>query len=99
VLVAALSCRWWPFARPQVPDSLPERLASASGRGPEAVLLVVGAGFLIGSRFVGGDEIAVVCVVTLLALRAIAGVRREARSPRNKSHRDTETQRKKESSK
>lgn len=79
VSLGAVSCRWWPFARPQVPHSLPERLAATPGRGPQAVLLVVGVGFLIGARFAGGgDEMAVVCAGSLLAVRTVAAVRRDA---------------------
>jgi hypothetical protein len=77
VLIAAVSCRWWPFAPPQARHALPERLAATPGRGPQAVLLVVAFGFLIGTRFAGGDAIAVVGAVTLLAVRTVAAVRRE----------------------
>lgn len=82
-MVAVVSCRWWPYARPgSLPPSLPELLAKAPGRGPQAVFLVVAFGFLFGTREIAEDSIAVVSVLTLLAIRTVAGVKREA-APRS----------------
>ena len=78
ILAGAVSARWWPALAPRrPPPSLPESLAAARGRLPEAVLLVVGFAFLFGANRVGEERLTVVAVVTLLALRTAANVRRE----------------------
>jgi uncharacterized membrane protein len=78
ILAAALSTRRWPRLAPATPPpSLPESLAATPGRLPEAVFLVVGIAFLIGAYEVGDLELIAVAVVTLLAVRTVASVRRE----------------------
>jgi len=79
VLLATVSCRWWRHGPPAAPGSLPERLAAAPGRGPQAVLLGVGFGFLIGASRIGDEQVALAAVGSLLAVRTVAGVRREER--------------------
>ncbi len=77
VLVATVSSRWWPYGRPgSLAPSLPEQLAATPGRGPQAVLLVVGFAFLLGANRVGDEQVMVVAAASLLALQAVAGVRR-----------------------
>jgi len=77
ILAAALSTRSWPDLAPRTPPpSLPESLAAAPGRLPEAVFLVVGFAFLIGANQVKDDHVGAVAVVTLLAVRTVASVRR-----------------------
>ena len=78
ILAAAFSTRFWPDLSPGTPPpSLPESLAAARGRLPEAVFIVVGLAFLIGANEVGDDHVGAVAVVTLLAVRTVASVRRE----------------------
>ncbi len=78
VMLATVSCRWWRHAPPDIaPPSLPEMLAAAPGRGPQAVLLVVGFAFVFGAGDVGDEHISIAAVGSLLALRLVAGVRRE----------------------
>lgn len=77
LLAAAVSCRFWPDLGRTPPPSLPESLAASPGRLPEAVLLVVGFAFLIGANEAGDDHVGAVAVVTLLAVRTAANVRRE----------------------
>jgi uncharacterized membrane protein len=78
ILAAAVSSRWWPDLAPRrPPPSLPESLAAARGRMPEAVFLVVGFAFLLGANRAGEERLMVVAVVTLLAVRTAANVRRE----------------------
>ena len=78
ILAGAVSCRWWPDLSPATPPpSLPESLASAPGRLPEAVLVVVGLAFLIGANAVKDDHVAAVALVTLIAVRTAANVRRQ----------------------
>jgi hypothetical protein len=82
ILAAAVSCRWWPDLSPRTPPpSLPESLAAAPGRLPEAVLVVVGLAFLIGANQVKDDHVGAVAVITLLAVRTAASVRRERETP------------------
>lgn len=76
LLAAAISCRWWPDLGRKPPPSLPESLAAAPGRLPEVVFLVVGFAFLIGANRVKDDHLGAVAVVTLIAVRTVAGVRR-----------------------
>ena len=77
ILAAAFSTRFWPDLSPRTPPpSLPESLAAARGRLPEAVFIVVGLAFLIGANEVGDDHVGAVALVTLLAVRTVAGVRR-----------------------
>jgi hypothetical protein len=78
VLVATVSSRWWPHGRPgTLPPSLPEQLAAAPGHGPQAVLLVLGFAFLFGANRAGDEPVLVVAVGSLIALRMVAGVRRQ----------------------
>jgi len=79
VMLATVSSRWWPHVRPgSLPPSLPELLAATPGRAPQAVLLVVGFAFLFGATEIADERVGFVAVGTLLAVRTIAGVRREA---------------------
>lgn len=78
LLAAAVGSRWWPRLAPRIPPpSLPESLAAAPGRLPEAVFLVVGLAFLLGAAAARDQRLTVVAVVTLLAVRTAANVRRE----------------------
>lgn len=78
VMFATVSSRWWPHVPPgSLPPSLPELLAATPGRAPQAVLLVIGFAFLFGAKGIEDEGVGVVAVVTLLAVRAVAGVRRE----------------------
>lgn len=81
VLLATVSCRWWPHASPgSLADSLPERLAAAPGRGPQWVLLAVGFAFLLGASTVRDRSVTLAAVGSILAVRAVASVRRESPS-------------------
>jgi uncharacterized membrane protein len=78
VLLAAVSCRWWPHAPPgSLADSLPERLAAAPGRVPLAVLLTVGFAFLLGANAIRDESVTLAAAGSILAVRTVAGVRRE----------------------
>jgi len=76
VLLATVSCRWWRHGAPAAPGSLPERLAAVPGRGPEAVLVVIGLAYAAEAFWIADARVTLVVLGSLATLGAAAVRRR-----------------------